>query len=214
MKILIFIVLTYSLLVIANKEVAIERIEISRSAKDFKIPAKLWDLLLNPESLNDSSLKKEIPIVVWLPLKVRLLAPVEGILNNLNSEVSFSMGGGEIDLNHFVKGKKGSFYIKFLLDDFQDLNDFKVYFYSRSIKRKIDGDIFGSGCNVFYDVTKKFISINSKEGIKVNITDNRHLSVIGGRFILARKTQGKIYLSQVSFFDSTRAEYFCQEKNG
>lgn len=211
MKILLYIVLCYSLFVSANKDVVIDKIEISRSAKDFKIPTKLWDLLLNPESRSDNSLNKEIPIVVWLPMSVKLSAPVEGILNNLNSEISFSMGGGEIDLNHFVKGQKGSFYIKFLLEEFQDLSDFKVYFYSRSLKRKIDGDVFGSGCNVFFDVTKKFISINTKEGIKVNITDNRHLSVIGGRFILARKNQGKIYLSQVSFFDSTKTEYFCQE---
>lgn len=207
-----------------HEEVHWDKLEISKSPRDFKIPSQLWDLILKAEmsaeekaaekkqeEAKGESKKEENPILVWMPAKIQLKAPVAGILKNLRTELSFSMGGGEVDIGEFVVGEKGSFFVKVLLDEYKDLSKLKVFFYSRAKKRKIDEDVFGSGCNVFFDVTKKFISLNSSEGIKVNVTNDRHLSVLGGHFILANKSEGKIYLTQVSFVDSNKLEYFCQE---
>lgn len=208
-----------------HEEVHWDKIEISQSPRDFKIPSQLWDLILKSElsaeekkaaeekqkEAKAESKKEENPILVWMPAKVQLKSSVAGILKNLRTELSFSMGGGEVDLTEFVIGEKGSFFVKILLDEYKDIGKLKIFFYSRAKKRKVDKDVFGSGCNVFFDVTKKFISLNSSEGIKVNVTKDRHLSVLGGHFILANKSEGKIYLTQVSFVDSNKLEYFCQE---
>jgi hypothetical protein len=208
-----------------HEEIHWDKLELSKSPKDFKIPSQLWDLILKSElsaeekkaaekkqeEVKNEDKKEENPILVWMPAKVQLKASVAGILKSLRTELSFSMGGGEVDFGEFVTGEKGSFFVKILLDEYKDLSKLKVFFYSRAKKRKIDEDVFGSGCNVFFDVTKKFISLNSSEGIKVNVTEDRHLSVLGGHFIIANKSEGKIFLTQVSFVDSNKLEYFCQE---
>lgn len=199
-----------------------EKIEVEKSPKEFKIPSNLWDMILNEQKAPQTEQKKESetgkespksesPILVWMPLKVQLQAVSEDILKNKKIEFDFSMGGGEVDFNRIVVGDKGSFYIKFLLDEFKDTSKLKVYFYSSARKRKIDDEVFGSGCNVYFDITKKFFVENSKQGIKTNVTDNRHLSVFGGHFIFASHNEGKVYVTQVSFKDSTKPELFCQE---
>lgn len=198
-----------------------EKVEIEKSAKEFKIPTELWDLILNePKEASAEAAKKdegkeskkeEAPILVWLPVKVQLSAVSEDILKTKNIEFDFSMGGGDIDFSKIVVGDKGSFYTKFLLEEFKDPAKVKVYFYSTAKKRKIDDDVYGSGCNVYFEITKKFFSENGKLGIKTNVTDNRHISIFGGHFIFASKNEGKIYLTQVSFRDSTKSDYFCQD---
>lgn len=160
---------------------------------------------------DESSVANELSIVVWQPIKVRLIQKSEGVLKYEKIEFSFSRGGGQIDLKDHVKGEKGSFYIQFNLEEFKNLKDLKVLFYSKNRKRKIDGVVFGSGCNVFFDITNKFIEQNSKEGIKVNITDLRHLTVIGGHFIIYAKDQDRVVMTQVEFFDSQKRDYFCPE---
>lgn len=201
--------------------VVFEKIEVEKSAKEFKIPAELWDLILNDsksataesakKSDNKEEKKDEAPILVWLPVKVQLSAVSEDILKNKNIEFDFSMGGGDIDFSKIVIGDKGSFYIKFLLEEFKEPAKVKVFFYSSAKKRKIDDDVYGSGCNVYFEITKKFFAENGKLGIKTNVTDNRHISIFGGHFIFASKNEGKIYLTQVSFKDSTKLDYFCQD---
>lgn len=198
-----------------------EKIEIEKSAKEFKIPTELWDLILNePKEAaaepakhgeNKEEKKEEAPILVWLPAKVQLSAVSEDILKNKNTEFEFSMGGGDIDFSKIVVGDKGSFYIKFMLEEFKDPSKIKVFFYSTAKKRKIDDDVYGAGCNVYFEITKKFFNENGKSGIKTNVTDNRHISIFGGHFIFASKNEGKIYLTQVSFKDSTKSDYFCQD---
>lgn len=207
-----------------SHESSFEKIEVEKSPKEFKIPSDLWDLILNEQKApqeepkkekeaeaSKESAKVESPILVWMPIKVQLQATSEEILKNKKTEFEFSMGGGEIDFSRIVVGEKGSFFIKFLLEEFKDPSKVKVYFYSKAKKRKIDDDIFGSGCNVYFDITKKFFVDNTKQGIKTNVTDNRHLSVFGGHFIFASHNEGKVYVTQVSFRDSTKPELFCQE---
>ena len=121
------------------------------------------------------------------------------------------MGGGELDLKDFVVGDKGSFFIKFSPGETKDAGQLQVYFFSQSRKRKIDDEIFGSGCNVYFDISKKWANENSKKGIKVNVTESRHISVLGGHFIFVKKLDNKLYISQVKIYDSTKPEYFCRE---
>lgn len=202
-------------------ELKFEKIEVEKSAKEFKIPTELWDQIINDKKENPAEeakhgenkeeKKEEAPILVWLPMKVQLSAVSEDILKNQNTEFEFSMGGGDIDFSKIVVGEKGSFFVKFLLDEFKEPSKVKVFFYSRAKKRKIEDDVYGAGCNVYYEITKKFINENAKQGIKTNITDNRHISIFGGHFIFASKIEGKIYLTQVSFKDSTKSEYYCQD---
>lgn len=181
-------------------------IEVERSPREFSIPSPLWDQILSAAKESD----KDNPVLVWMPIKVQLASVAEGILTNRNIEMNFPMGGGEVDFNQLVVGDKGSFYIKFLLDKNIE-GQTKVFFYSRAKKRKLDDDIFGAGCNVYFDISKKFLTANSGKGVKVNVTDNRHLSVLGGHLIIASKADGKIYLTQVSFTDSVQRELLCQE---
>ena len=206
-------------------------VEVTKSAKDFKIPTDLWDLMIdgekveskppeesghgkteaNQENKEGETKKEDSPIIVWMPLKISLSAQQEGIIKDKEIEISYGMGGGELDLKDFVVGDKGSFFIKFSPGETKDAGQLQVYFFSQSRKRKIDDEIFGSGCNVYFDISKKWANENSKKGIKVNVTESRHISVLGGHFIFVKKLDNKLYISQVKIYDSTKPEYFCRE---
>lgn len=214
-----------------NEAVHATLVEVTKSAKDFKIPTDLWDLIIDGEKLESKPIEeaghgkadsnqenKEVetkkvdsPIIVWMPLKISLSAQQEGIIKDKEVEISYGMGGGELDLKDFVVGDKGSFFIKFSPGEAKDSGQLQVYFFSLSRKRKIDSEIFGSGCNVYFDISKKWASENSKKGIKVNVTESRHVSVLGGHFIFVKKLDNKLYISQIKIYDSTKPEYFCRE---
>lgn len=181
-------------------------IDVRDTPKDFKIPTDLWDLILD----KDHKKEGDEPLIVWLPVKVILSAKRPSILIHEKIQYNLPRGGGTIDLSKNTDGDRGTFYLKFGLGEFSNPAATKVYFLSNSKKRRLEGDVFGAGCNVFFDITASLLKEQKLEGLKYNITDNRHVSALSGHFIFVQLEKDKVYLSQVEFNDTKNRDYLCK----
>lgn len=202
-------------------------IDVRDTPVDFKLPGELWDKLVSDgggaaagghggghdkkeEHGTASKEEKNDTLIVWLPVEVSFSSKLSGILANDSVQYNLPRGGGTLDLSKITAGDKGTFYLKFNLNEFSNPSALKVYFVSNAKKRRVDGEIFGAGCNVYFDITKAFHKINSGEGMKFNITNNRHISAMSGHFIFVQTEKDKVYLSQVEFNDSKNRDYLCK----
>ena len=184
------------------------QIEVRETPKDFKIPTPLWDLILDKDHKKDG----DDTLIVWLPVKVFLTAKRPNILIEEKIQYNLPRGGGSIDQSKHTLGDRGTFYVKFGLDEFSNPQAMKIFFISNSKKRRLEGDIYGAGCNVYFDITGGFLQAQKLDGLKYNITDNRHVSALSGHFIFAQIEKDKVYLSQVEFIDTKNRDYLCKIK--
>lgn len=124
-------------------------------------------------------------------------------------------GGGTIDMKDIIKGEKGSFFVNFKFKKTtapeQEIQRHKVYFLSQSQKRKISNETYGSGCNVFMDVTN-FINSSSEKGVQVNATQQRYVSVLSGIYYFVAFESEKIYLAAAQLIDSRYPQLVCDRK--
>jgi hypothetical protein len=204
--------------VLASDATADEHVvDIRDTPSDFKMPTQLWDKIMEGE-LKPSEAKKskdepeenEGNLIVWLPIQVSLSAKKPQILSHKSIQYNFPRGGGTIDMAKITGGDRGTFHLKFDIHEFTNLAALKVYFISNAKKRRVDNEIFGAGCNVFFDITAAVVASIQGPGIKFNITDNRHISALSGHFVFVQSEKDKVYLSQVEFNDSNNRDYLCK----
>lgn len=195
--------------------------------EDIRIPSKAWDLLefKTPEASGshgappaeghssspsgESSMAKKD--AVFSEITVILAQKNSGIIKGEAVKISLPKGGGNIDLSQYLTGKKGSFYVGFEYPAFGAASAKKIVFVSGTRKRKIGGQIFGAGCNQYFDISDKFLKEMKGEGLKVNTTQERYLSVLGGTFLLSAKKDNEVHLAQVTFTNSQFPSLFCKE---
>ncbi|MCB9025096.1 MAG: hypothetical protein H6625_02155 [Bdellovibrionaceae bacterium] len=131
-------------------------------------------------------------------------------------QIPFSRGGGYIDLANLVEGNVGSFYINILFDwqdimmEPSDVDQLKVYFLSRSIRRTIDGEEWGAGCGKLLDLTHFFKNQIMKKGLLLNAKDQRYLSTLGGTFYFILFKQGELFLATATFEDTRFKDLMCK----
>ncbi len=177
---------------------AIKTFVIREVDPDFYIPAELWDKIKNPV-VKDA--------MTFNSIRVRFKEKTPGILIAPEFAVDFVKGGGTIDFSHFTTGKNGTFQIFFDTEEFAQGKQFSAFYVSRARKRKLDGEIWGSGCRTYMDLTKYLDGVGKKKGIEVNTTRSRHDSLMGGHFIFTVGHE----LTRVSFKDSANPHLFCEE---
>tara|TARA_B110001454_G_C12723326_1_gene436697 strand:+ start:62275 stop:63021 length:747 start_codon:yes stop_codon:yes gene_type:complete len=214
----------------ANPAFAGKVYEIRDTPEDFKMPGKLWDSVMasgaaaapagghgggghkkkDEHAGGGDKDEKTDTLIVWLPIEVSFTAKVSGILAHEAIQYNLPRGGGTLDLSKITEGDKGTFFLKFNLVEFSNPSAMKVYFVSNGKKRRVDGEVYGAGCNVYFDITSSFQKMNSGEGIRFNITNNRHISALSGHFIFVQPDKDKVYLSQVEFNDSQNKDYLCK----
>lgn len=151
--------------------------------------------------------------VVFASVKIYLKEKNPGVLKSPSYIIELPRGGGEIDLANYIGEQPGTFYLGFEFPDMEILSEVKSLFVSKTKKRKVDGEIFGAGCNKFFDITSKIQTNMPLEGIKLNTNRNRHVSVLGGHFIFSTKKGTQVFVTQVSFNDSKNKFLFCEEEN-
>jgi hypothetical protein len=172
--------------------------EMTENGSDVRIPIKIW------EQFGEVNGKESI---TFSPLKVRLVEKSAGILMEPEIEIKFPRGGGEIDLANFVKDQQGTFRVFFDLEDQAADDKMRIYFISRTRRRRIDGEIWGAGCNKYMDIKKYILGEGKANGIEVNTTRSRHDSVLGGTFFFGVRNQ----VTQVTFKDSRQENLFCDQ---
>ena len=178
-------------------------ISAQASDKDIRIPTLLW------EKIEQTSGEIKDGTLSFFPIKVIFKEKTEGLVQRDFHEITLPRGGGEIDLAKVLKKEQGTFSVSFELEGLEMPEDLQVYFVSQSRKRRIDGDIWGAGCRKFLDIKSFYLSTIAKEGLSVNTTRNRHLTVLGGNFVFVIKNGKQVLLSQVTFTDSSEPNLFC-----
>lgn len=205
-----------------------QEVKIAEFTEDIKIPSQAWDLLefdsapaaaseghsaspagghSSPQTEGSAGGKN----FIFSEITVVIAQKNPGIIKNEAVKIYLPKGGGNIDLAQFVIGKKGTFYVGFEFPDFETATAKRIIFVSGTKKRKIGGQIFGAGCNQYFDVSDKFLKEMKGEGLKVNTTQERYLSVLGGTFLFAAKKDSEIRMAQVTFTNSQFPSLFCKE---
>lgn len=204
---LIIFVLMFALQTLANSEIhsnsKVKTFEFAVTGPDIRIPSAIWKQIGGDEGKDT---------VTFAPIKVRLVEKTPGTLLEPEIEIQLPRGGGQIDLSKFVKNQTGTFEVFFDFEEDLNSEKFHAFFVSQARKRKLDGEIWGAGCNKYMDIKKFILNEASKKGLKVNVTRSRHDSVLGGSFIFALAQH---QVTQVTFTDSHQPHLFCgtsQEK--
>lgn len=201
----------------AGSEAEVHQVNISEIPKDIKVPLEMWDVLAGGAQ-EAATPKKEgeggeaAPAddsYVFADVKIILKEKNPGIIKNEEVEIQFPRGGGQVDLADYVLDQRGSYYVKFEFPSFDEAKARKVIFISHSRKRRLGDQIFGSGCHEFFDITDRFLKEMKGEGLKVNTTRARDVSVLSGSFILMAKKDGQSYITQVTFTDSGHTDLLC-----
>lgn len=148
--------------------------------------------------------------IVFSDVTVFLVDKNPGVVKDEALKFELPRGGGEINLSEYLNDRQGSFYVGFEFPAFTEAKQSKVLFVSRARKRRLGEAVFGAGCNQILDITTKFNLAMQKEGLKVNTTRERHLSVLGGTFLFSAEKGDTIYVAQVSFVDPEHKNLFCE----
>lgn len=171
---------------------------------DFAVPERVWDSM-KPKTAEE----KEKPIL-YTSVKVFLKEKNKDVLKKPVQAYEFSRGGGELDLSTVLGSKPGTFFLSFELPEFENALQKKAFFISQSRKRKVEGEILGSGCHKILDISSELYKEIKDGGIKINTTRARHDSILGGHLIFLGETEKNWFLTQVTFFDSSRSDLFCK----
>lgn len=198
-----------------------KEVKLSEMPEDIKIPSKAWDLLEMKAAHSEAGGKgghgggEAAPSstnIIFSEVSAFLVQKNPGIVKGEAVKISLPKGGGSIDLAEFISAQKGTFYVGFDFPAFEGAKVSKVLFVSGVRKRKIGGQIFGAGCNQFFDITERFFKEMKGEGLKVNTTQERYLGVLGGTFLFAAQKDKNIYIAQVTFRHSEHKPLFCGEQ--
>lgn len=188
---------------------------VAEFSQDILIPVQLWDLVegkgTDPASASEGAVTTgNAGNIIFAPLRVLLFEKNEGVLKSPKMQIDYPLGGGQLDLSEVTTGKIGTFFIGIEIPEISGLIQTRVFYVSGARKRKLDGDIYGSGCQLFMDISEKFQSEMKKEGIKVNTSRNRHVSVLAGNFILTAHKDNQILVSQLTVIDSKNSHLLCR----
>ena len=192
-----------------STEASLHTIEMSEMPHDIFLPTKLWD------TITGASFEKsvrEASNILFAPISVRLSEKTEGVLAAPELRLNFPKGGGQVDWAKYIKADRGTFRLFFDFEGFSNPADLSIYYVSKSKKRRLDDEIFGSGCHTFYDIKAYLLKVNAKEGLSLNVTRERHDSAVGGYFVFSYKQDKQTFISAVNFVDSGRPDLFCEDK--
>lgn len=194
-------------------------IRVRDQAGDFRVPAKLWDLMLPSDKVasqykseNDEEMMGSS--VLFANLTVVLEEKTPGVLVMPKIRIEFPKGGGHIDLARWVSGKAGSYFVRFETEGLSDpLNVPHIFFLSKAKKRRVDDRIVGSGCKSYYDITHFIVGKKASKGVIVNTTRNFDSSTLGGHFLFSWQRDGVYYVTQAKFSDSAHPQLYCNSQD-
>lgn len=187
-----------------------QEVKVEEIPADIKIPTKAWEMLEFKGHNEDAAHPVAALNLVFSEVTVFLVQKNPGVVEGEAIKILLPKGGGTVDLSRYITTQQGSFYVGFEFPAFEDAKSKKVLFVSGTKKRKIGDKILGAGCNQFLDITDQFLKEMKGDGLIVNTTQERYLTVMGGTFIIAAQKEKDVHLAQVTFKHSSYTPLFCE----
>jgi hypothetical protein len=195
---------------------------IADLAPEFKVPSVVWDLLEGKKQVDshrkivpNPEASKGVDESIIVGIKVRLKEKTEGILGGKDLEFKAPKSGLNLDLARYLRLNKGTFTLSFEPEESIDPNMAKVFFLSQSIKRELDHQPLGGGCDAYFDITKSYLKEMKSRGIEVNVTDGRHVSLLAGTFLIrVSQEKGVSRITHLTLTDSRLPELLCDRVSG
>lgn len=227
-KIIISLVLVLSILpAISQDEDAIESsegLEVSENSEssswkqvqmpftyqNVQVPRELWQTI--KDVLKQDGVKQKIIddfVVLPVGVGVELFSEDHRVLkDSLNYQIRYIEGGGKLDLFDFVVGK-GSFNIRFAPELNSD-GDFHLLYISDSPGKDMEGDQWGNGCGVIYDLTDKQDLFVLDGGMRVTSSQRHYLHLMAGTFVFFQLVDERLYLGYIRIEDSRYPNFKCR----
>lgn len=174
-------------------------------ATDFKVPEAIF-----------AEIKKNLgegitiePEYIFTDLDVEVHSDQKSVLSYSRLLFELPNGGGAIDLKDYVTGK-GSFYLRFPPEQFENKPELAFLFYiSDSPKVKIRDEEYGLGCGQWIDLKSKFSKLQDKTFLKLNSIDHTYAHVLSGQYIFVFKKGIQYYLTHLNLSDSRYSDKMC-----
>lgn len=176
-------------------------VKVEELGEDIHIPSKMWDY--SWEGASDFSFSE---------VQVHLKEKFTGVLKSPHIEIQLPSGGGQIDLADYLTGRRGTFYLSISQGGLEELEQESLFFISRNTQVLSFGESIGSGCHKLLVLNEEFKKEFRHSGIEINSTDGRHLSIVGGSFVILQKVEGQNQMSQVTFIDSRFQDRACTKE--
>ncbi len=194
------------------------------------VPTELWKRLIDPDRplhdlINistvptpnqgggDSAIQRASVETELQPVVLYLIEQTRGVLGGRNQRIAFGPGGGDIDLRDFIEQPRGSFRVVFeFMTNASEKASRRVWYLSNAKRRRVGPDWVGAGCESFMDITSAVGRANAQEGLLVAIGDDRHVSALAGTFFFAVKDGGRVQVSRISVFDSSKRKLQCRPR--
>lgn len=183
---------------------------------EVEIPQSLWAKILETQTSKEKSKSEHaaesasVPETVMEPLKVYLIEHNKGVLKGQNIALSFVAGGGQLNLADVTSNLRGSYRIAFEFRPEAEKAETKVFFLSNSVIRKVGGETLGSGCNTYFDLTKRFAEAMKHEGFLVNTSDQRDVSALAGTYVFVQSEGGKLHMATLIIKDDNHRALQCR----
>ena len=191
-----------------NKVSSVTTIQVRQLSEDIQIPKEILNSV-EKESVEES--KTHALLYTFLPLSVEFNEKTQGVLKNNPIRFQFQKGGGAVDLKDVTVGQ-GTFYMSFPSEQFVNQPELAhLYYVSQAPQKNIAGEKFGLGCQRWLDLKSKFKNLQSKDFLKLNTTDLRHLYVLAGHYIFVFRQNSQIFLTQLTVVDSRHKDRLCPE---
>jgi hypothetical protein len=201
---------------------SVQEVNVDEIPSDIHVPVKMWDdieggivafgekaeVKKDPKEAEDD-LSIHRSSILFSPVTVILKEHNNDVLSHNEIRIMLPRGGGKIDLSQYMGESPGSFFVRFEWPEWTEIKDVRSFYVSRARKRKLDGDVYGVGCNKYLELSSMISK--SPQGIKVNTTRDRHTTVLGGHFVFSVKKDSQTFLTQVTFTDSKNSQLFCEE---
>ncbi len=175
--------------------------QIREIPQELKVPSEIkrkWDELQVAGELTQ-----------LLRIKLTLSEKNHGVLKHPEIDVLFPPGGGELDFSKLITNDKGTFRLKWLEPSGNPFVHTDIYFIPQSGSSLVGEETWGDPCDKLIEIST-FGQKISKEGIDLNVTDFRHIRLMGGSFVFLRKSEKTFEVAQISFSDSRFVEKKCK----
>ena len=196
-------------------------VDVKPQGGDIEVPESLWAKVLESQAPLKAKPKGEhgggsetedakSPQTAMEPLKVYLIERNKGVLKGQNIALSFVAGGGQLNLSEYTSNLKGSYYIAFEFMPEVEKGETKVFFLSNSVLRKVGGVTLGSGCNTYFELSKRFAEAMKTDGFLVNTSDQRDVSALAGSYLFTQASGDKIHMATLIIKDDDHRALQCR----